>query len=1053
MNIARGAINRPVTVWMRIAALVLLGAICVLRLPVDLLPNVSIPIVAVSTTWPNVAPEEIETEITRPIEEAVSAVNNLYQVTSTTVEGSSLVRVQFNWGTDIGQGAVDVMQLVERARQSFPSNDPTLQTPVVFKFDPTQLPILVYGVSGEDDPVKLRMEMDNQITPMIESANGVASALGTGGEQRAIMVDVDPTKMAASNISLDTVTKCIAQENINLPAGIAKQSNTEFVIRSLGWLTSPKDLASIPLSTYNGHLVTLGDVATVRDSHTEDRIYTRFNGNPAVGLIISKQSGSNTVACAQAVADKIKQVGKIYPNLKFGVAYNQAQYIQGSIRDVESSAAIGGILAVLILMFFLRNIRSTLVVGLSIPVSVISTFALLYLAGFSLNTMTLGGLALSTGLIVDDAVVVLENIFRHLERDKKSPVDAAIDGTSEILSAVVASTWTIMIVFLPLMFINGQAGQMFTSFAVVVIFAIGLSLLDASTVVPVLATRLISSEAHAESMDPNAANKNWLQRLFLFYGRIFDVIDRNYRHGLAWALNHRLMTIGAAVGVTALSLLLVPLIGVEMMPQTDSGDFSITMKLPIGTALSQTDATMHQVEKIVLGNPNVETAFSASGSNLSLRGTSTQLIPFQGSVTVHLKSDRKQSTLAVMTDLRRKLAALPGARTLIDQRDIVSMLLTGGANTVEVDIYGQDLSTLSQLAKNLMDKTRGIVGFENQDVNWQEAMPEIQWHVDREKANQLGLTFSDIASTINTATNGTIASYYNETGFQYPIVVQQPEATRKTIAEMENMVILPSVPSAQMTASGAPAGTPEAGILLSQVARPILSTGPSQITRQNRQRYIAVVGNPQGRSSGDIQKDIQRAIANLDLPTGYYWDWGTNQKRQAEEFAGLGLAVFLAIALIYMLLAAQFNHFLHPLTILLSVPLAITGVCLGLFLTGRAFGLTAFIGVLMLVGIVVKNGILLVDYTNHLRKDGLEREDAILRAGPTRLRPILMTASAAILGMLPIACGLGSEIQAPMATAVIGGLATSTVLTLFVVPCVYSGLDDLVNIFQARRQK
>jgi HAE1 family hydrophobic/amphiphilic exporter-1 len=362
---------------------------------------------------------------------------------------------------------------------------------------------------------------------------------------------------------------------------------------------------------------------------------------------------------------------------------------------------------------------------------------------------------------------------------------------------------------------------------------------------------------------------------------------------------------------------------------------------------------------------------------------------------------------------------------------------------VEVDIFGEDLSVLSDLSKEVMDRTRGVVGLENIDVNWQEAMPEIRWVVDREKASELGLTFSDIANTINTATNGSIASYYQEKGFQYPIIVEQPQATRKTTAELERLVVFPSAPGAGKT-----------GILLSQVAQPLYGVGPSQITRQDRQRYIAVTGTPQGRSAGEIQNDIARALADWRPPTGYYWNWGTNQKRRAEEFSGLGLAVFLAIGLIYMLLAAQFENFIHPLTILLTVPLAITGVALGLFLTGRAFGLTAFIGGLLLVGIVVKNGILLVDYTNRLRQRGLPREEAILTAGPTRLRPILMTASAAILGMLPIATGLGkgSEVQAPMATAVIGGLSMSTFLTLFVVPVVYSILDDLTNLFRRRQQ-
>ena len=1036
MNIARLSVNRPVAITMLIAAPVLLGFICLLRLPVDLLPKVNLPTIAVITNWPNVAPQEIESQITRPVEEAVSAVPNLYLVTSNTQEGTSMVRVQFQWGTDIGQAAVDVLQLVERAKQAFPT-DPTLQTPTIRKFDPNQFPILVYGVSGEKDPVKLRTIFENQVVPIVESADGVASATVTGGQERAIIVNVDPVRLQAYGLPLSRVIGRIAQENLNLPAGIAKQGNTEYVIRSLGWLASPAELTQLPISTINGQMVRLGQVATVTDSHEEQRIYTRFNGQPGVGLVISKQSEANTIQTAHAVFEKIERVKQLYPNLTFGLAYNQAEFIESSINDVKISALIGGLLAVLILLFFLRNFRSTLVVALSIPTAIISTFSLLYMKGFTLNTMSLGGLALATGLIVDDAVVVLENIFRHLERDRKGIWDAAVDGTNEILSAVFASTWTVMVVFLPLVFIRGQAGQMYTQFALVVIFSLAVSLVVAATMVPMLATRLISSEAHAENLDHSGEHLSLTQRVFRRWGQWFDALDAAYRRGLQWALHRRWWVLGGALAITLAALPLLGLIGTELMPKADSGDFSVDIKLPIGTALETTDRTMRAVERIVMGNPNVATVFSAAGSSMRSSGSVGAAIPFRGSVTAKLKNGKRDPTLKVIRDLRKKLSALPGVSARLDQNDLVSMLMTGGGQNIEVDIFGDDLGSLSRIAKECMEKMRGIPGMENLDVNWQEAMPEIQWRADRAKCNELGLSFSDVANTISTATNGDIASYYQEAGFQYPIVVQVPEAQRKTVGDMLNLIVAPG------------SGNTSRGILLSQIATPSYGTGPSQITRLNRQRYIAVTGAPQGRSPGEVQADVQRVLEGMrsSFPSGYYWDWGTSQKQQAEEFAGLGLAIFLAIGLIYMLLASQFEAFLHPFTILLTVPLAATGVALSLFLTGRHFGLTAFIGALMLVGIVVKNGILLVDYTNRLRAGGAGRDEALLRAGPTRLRPILMTASAAMLGMLPIAIGIGkgSEVQAPMATAGIGGLMTSTVLTLFVVPVVYSLLDDLAG--------
>lgn len=1022
---------------MRIAALVLLGIVCIGRLPVDLLPKVSLPTISVMTEWPNVAPEEIEAQITRPIERAASQVTGLYQVTSTSMQGISQVRVQLQWGTDIGQAAVEVLQLVQRAKRQFPV-DQTLRDPIVNKFDPNQMPILVFGITGMKDTVKLRTLIDNQISPIIESADGVASATVTGGEQRAIVVDVDPERLRAHHIPLSKVISRLLAENLNLPAGIAKESDTEYTIRSLGWFVSPSEIAKMPLGTYNGQLISLGDVAAIRDSHSETRAYARLNSEPSVGLTITKQSAANTISTADSVFERVERVKQLYPELKFGLAFNQAAYIQDSVNNVRDAAILGGMLAVLILLFFLRNVRSTLVVALSIPTSIISTFALLYFCGFTINTMSLGGLALATGLIVDDAVVVLENIFRHIERDKKSPREAAVTGTMEIVSAVVASTWTVMVVFLPLLLIKGQAGQMFTQFALVVIFSLAVSLLDATTIVPMLATRFITTDAHQDPSEVSS-KRGLLSGFFSWAGILLGNLDATYRRGLEWALAHRKFTLIGAFALTACSFLLFPLIGKEMMPQSDSGDFNVGVKLPVGTALDTTNKEMSKIEKIVLSNPNVGTVFSSVGTG---RGPSSRT-PYQGSLTVKLKDKRDQTTQQVMSGLRRQLMSLPGVNARPTQRDIVAQMMTGGNSSIEVDIFGDDLGELSRVSKEVMMSLRGIPGLENVDVGWEEAMPEIQWIVDRDKAQQLGVSFSEVANVIGTATNGTIATYYQEKGFQYPIIVQMPESRRKTAREMGNLVVR--------------TGTFESGyndVLLNQVAQPTYGYGPSQIDRMDRRRYVAVVGMPQGRASSEIQADIQKVMDSVKMPSGFYWDWGTNQKRQAEEFGGMGVAVLLAIALIYMLLASQFESLIHPLTILFSVPLAATGVILGLFLTGRTFGLTAFIGVLMLVGIVVKNGILLVDYTNQLRNRGMDRKQALLTAGPTRLRPILMTAAAAVFGMLPLALALGkgSEIQAPMATSVIGGLISSTFLTLFVVPAVYTVFDDIALFIQRKRK-
>lgn len=1036
-GIAHFSVTRPVAVTMRIAAIVLLGIVCFTRLSVDLLPNITLPTVAVVTSWPNVAPQEIETQVTRPIERAVSSVPGLLEVSSNSNEGGSFVRVQFQWGTDIGQAAVDVLQQVQRARREFPS-DPTLETPTVFKFDPSQSPILVYGVSGIDDPIELRTLLNNQVSPLIESADGVAAVNVSGGAERAIMVEVDPEKLRARGLPLRQVSERIAAENLNLPAGIAKESETEFTIRATGLFTSVDDIRAVPVGTSAGRLISLGEVATVRDASPETRTHTRLNGKPAVGMFIVRQSGANTIATAKAVRERIEEAKKLYPQLQFRLAYDQSRFIENSVHRVQEDAMIGAVLAVVILLFFLRNVRSTLVVALSIPISVISTFALIYLCGFSLNTMSLAGLALAVGLIVDDAVVVLENIFRHMERDKMRAAEAAVSATQEILTAVVASTLTVMIVFLPLLLIRGQAGQMFTQLALVVIFSIGVSLLDAVTVVPMLASRVIKAEDHLHGETDEGEEqkpKTLLQRFFGWSGRLFDRLDESYRNGLRWSLRHRWQVLGGACGVTGLSLLLVPHIGVEMMPQTDSGDFQVNVKMPVGTSFARTEEVMQKVEEILLKNPNVATAFVASGTNLSVRGVGSSAVGNQGAALVKLKDDRKESTADVLNALRREMGQIPGIRPRLNQIDVVTQILTGGNQNIEVNIFGDNLDELSRLGQEVMAAVRDVPGLQGVDVNWQDTTPELQWIVDRQKATQLGLSFRDIAGVIGTATRGTISSYYQENGFQYPILVQFPEDKRKSVNDLLSLPLRSSLLGENGTAPM---------IELRQIARPVHATGPSEITRLNRQRFIAISGTPEGRSAGEIQADVAKKMEGISLPAGYRWDWGSRQKQRGEEFAGMGLAVFLAIALIYMLLATQFESFIHPLTILVSVPLAVTGVILALFLSGRAFGLTAFIGLLMLVGIVVKNGILLIDYTNQLRARGRARNEAVLEASPTRLRPILMTSLTAGFGMMPLALGLGSgsETLAPLATAVVGGLTTSTLLTLFVVPVVYTLFDD-----------
>jgi HAE1 family hydrophobic/amphiphilic exporter-1 len=1037
MNIAKFSVTRPVAVTMRIAALVLLGVVCLMRLPIDLLPRVEIPTVAVSVNWPNTAPQEMETQIARPLEQAVSTVPGLKTVNSTASLGSAFVRVQFDYGVDIDAAAIDVMQAVQRAKRGFP-NDPTLTEPTVFKFDPSTLPILMYGVSTKQNLIKVRTQMINDIAPLIESAGGVAQVNVGGGQDRAIMVNVNTDRLQALGISISDVSNRIKEENIALPAGIVSESNVEYSIRSIGYFESVDELRKIPLKNVNGQLVTLDQVAEVKDESQEIRGYIRMNQEPSLVLTVTKQAEANTVQTAENVKTAVEGIQKRYPELKWRLVYDQSQFIEHSIADLQETAVIGGILAILLITFFLRNLRSTFVVALSIPISIISTFALIYFCGFTINTISLSGLALASGLIVDDAIVVLENIYRHIERDKKRSAEASVSGAQEIMSAVFASTFTVMIVFLPLLLIKGQAGQVFTQFALVVVFSLAISLLDATTVVPMLSSRMIREEevlveAHPELRELHGHKAGPLTKLFDRFGRWFNNLDDSYRNGLKWALRKRWIIVGIGTLAIVFAALLWPSVGREQIPQTDTGDLSVRIRLPIGTGLAITDNVMKRVEAILLKDPDVETVVVGAGARVGLRGSGNGP-GHEGSGQVRLKSTRKTRTEDVVKRLTKNLSSIPGVRAQITPYDVVANMLGGNQTGVSVDVFGPDLEELMKVANDVRDSIEGVPGLENADVSVEEATPEVQVKVDREKARTLDVSFRDVASTIRAATIGDLSSYYQENGMQYPIYVQVPKSERRTVEQVANIPVI------------RPGKDP---ILLSQVAEVKKGMGPNAINRLNRQRLVSVNGRIADRAESDVQSDIKRILDAKQFPEGYHWAFGIQQQEREQEYAGLGLAVLLAVALIYMLLASQFESFIYPLVVLTSVPLCSIGMVLALFISGRAFGLTAFIGLLMLIGIVVKNGILLVDYTNQLRQRGVPRDEAILIAGPTRLRPILMTTLAAIFGMLPLAIGLGSgsEMYTPLATVVIGGLATSSLLTLFVVPTVYTFFDDLARRF------
>ncbi|MFA5506481.1 MAG: efflux RND transporter permease subunit [Vulcanimicrobiota bacterium] len=1036
MDIAETSVSRPVATWMRILIFMLLGAIAYTQLPIELLPSVVRPSIYVTTQWEGVAPEDLEVQITRPIEDAVATVPGMVSVESETSEGRSRVTVEFGPRQDMGQAALDVLQQVQRAQRSFPQDDPTLQSPEIRGFDPNSIPILVLGVTGIEDPVRLRTILEEEVKPILESAEGVGTVDVNGGLERAIMVEFDPQALLAHSLTSQDLVDALNSENRNVQAGTSYVGKQELLVRSYGWIQNVEEMRYVPVRSPNGDTVPLGTVARITDGHRDAINIRRLNGTPAGALDVQKQAEANTVSTVEAVMEKIKEVERARPELKLAAVYNQAEFVSRSVWSLQEAAILGGILAMSVVFFFLKNFRSTLVVATSIPVSIISTFGVLWWQGYTLNTMSLVGLAVATGLIVDDAVVVMENCYRKMEADGLKPREAAIEGTREILSAVISSTVTIVVVFFPLLLVPGQTGQMFEQFAAVVIVAILFSAFDALTAVPMLCSTYIQ--------DPNTAEppQGFWARQFERWEKWQDHWDDLYVKSLEKALVKPWRPIIGALVVTLVSLLLLPFLGYEFMPRSDTGTLRLRLNMPVGTSLEETDQAMKKAEAILAEHPAVSSFLTSVGRGSGRGGGSRD----SGEAWIALlpKSERPGAN-TVVGQLGREFSQIPAARIVAFNMDVVSWLIRGGGggDEIQVNIFGPDLDVLDRLSDQLITVLSAVPGLSDIRAQGGDPTPEIRWVIDRAKAVKLGLSFTDISRAIQTASDGNVASYMQADGRRAPIVVQLPKDKRQSTTELRSLVVSSEVNSDNI-------GTAR-GIQLRQVASAQTALGFPTINRLSRQRYTALESDGRDRAVSDIKRDVEAALADLDLPDGYRWDWSQDMKAEGAEFNRLAFAALLAVVLIYMVLCIQFEDLVVPLSIMLTVPLCISGVILAVFLTAVPFSIMAGVGALLLIGIAVKNGILLIENTLQARDAGMEREAALLKACPERLRPIFITAFSAILAMVPVA--LKGELEAPMAVAVIGGLLASTMMTLLVVPSAYLILDNFRSRYFQRIER
>lgn len=1029
MSMIKFAVKRPVTMIIMVSVLLILGFFTYSKLSVDLLPEMELPVAAVMTSYSGAGPEEVESGVTELLESALTTVSNVDTIQSISAAGQSVVIMMFNWGTDMDAAAIEMKDSIGFVEGYLPDG---ASDPLVIKMDPTMMPIMQIGISGED-LAQVQEIAEEVIEPRLSRIPEVASVIITGGQERQVKVEIDPVRLENYGLTLSQVAQVLQMENFNMSSGKVAQGTREYYVRNMQEFETIEDIRKVAIVTATGSNLRLGDIATITDGYKEMEQFTRVNHREAVGVHLMKQSDANTVKASEAVRKELAKIQQeLNLDLDVDIVYDAAEYINQSIDSTIKMIYEGALLAVLVLFLFLRNMRSTLIIFTAIPLSIIATFILMYFYGTTLNLITMGGLALGVGRIVDDSIVVFENIYRHRSLGLP-PMEAAVTGASEVSSAVIASTMTFIAVFLPMVFVEGLASIIFAPMAMTISFAILCSLFVALTVIPLMSSRILTDKSMQRITEGSGRIFNATQK----FGGWIDSLGERYKVLIQACLNRRRRVIIIVTLLMVVSLAAIPLVGAEFMPATDSGEISVSIETDKGSTLEDTDEVIRQVENRLLDIPEVELVFTSVGSAGTMMmssgsgGTNTSTLY----VKLCPKNERQRGVEMVAEDIRQQLAGLAGTKVAVSVMDATSSF--GSTSPVVVQISGDDLDVLREISTEVADIVRSTPGTREVTSSITDGNPEMQIRIDRARAAAYGLTPMQVASEIKSAMDGTVATRYKVNGQEVDVKVSYTSEGHSDVDYLTNLTIL------------SPQG---AVVKLSQIATFELAQGPVQIIREDQVRKAEVTADLLNRDLNSVMTDIQASIDQMNLPAGYEITFGGENEEMMESFASLAVALLLAIILVYAVMAVQYESFFNPFVIMFSIPTCIIGVVFGLLLTGRSFSITAFIGVIMLVGIAVANAIVYVDYLKRLRERGMERDEAIAEAGRVRLRPILMTAFTTILAMLPMAIGLGegAELIAPLATVVIGGLLASTLITLVLVPVVYSIFDDWGQKISAR---
>jgi len=1014
MNLADLCIRRPVFATMLIMALVVLGLFSYAGLGVDLYPNVDLPTVTITATLNGASVEEMETAVTKPIEEAINTIDGIDELRAVIKEGVAIIAVQFVLDKNGDVAAQEVRDKVSTVLSQLPvGTDP----PVIQKFQVDAMPVMKIAVSGKRNAREVSEIARKQVKEDIETVRGVGQVIMVGHEERTINIDVDPDKLAAYNLSITQVKRAVQAQNVEIPGGRVDERRRELVLRTMGRIESATGFNDLIVGNFSGRPIMIRDIGRAENGVVERRSLARLDGESAVQLIVKKQSGTNTVDVVDRVKARIAELRGVLPaDIRTEVIVDQSRFIKASFQEVRLHLILGALLVALTVYLFMHDWRSTLIASVAIPASIIATFSLMRYMGFTLNNITMLGLILAVGIVIDDAVVVLENIFRHVEEKRETPMSAASKATKEIALAVMATTLSLLVIFMPLAFMAGRVGRFFSSFGVTVAFALAVSLLISFTLTPMLSSRYLKIAHGDKSSKQNR-----------FYSRI----DQAYGWLLAWSLKHRWVIVAAGV-VTALCVVpLFRIIGKNFIPTDDQSEFEIIVQMPGGYTLVETDRVLRELEQ------NIRRLRGVTNILITIGDTTGNIKPGQGDVTIgdiYVRlidlAQRDYTQFEVMADARRLFEGYPDLRVSVQG---VNSFTGGGIRQtdLEFNLRGPSLTALQDYSDKIMARMRGLPGIVDADTTLSVRQPELRAVIDRKKASEFGIQIADVASALRTFVGGEPISKFKEEADEYDIWLRAAEDKRKDPQAILNLTV---------------PGRDGQLVKIANLAALNEDLGPSQIDRYNRQRKVTVVANLlPSLPLGQAVEQVQGFVRELDLPPTYTADFTGRAKVLAETMRGFAIAFALSFIFMYMVLAAQFESFSHPVTILLALPLTLPFAILSLVLLRQPLDIYAMFGLFMLFGIVKKNGILQIDYTNTLRAEGMERDRAIIEANHARLRPILMTTLMLVFGMLPMALGRGpgAASRASMAKVIIGGQSLSLLITLLITPVAYSLFDDL----------